>query len=127
MITDIEKYKNYSHFNSLLKEFDDLGLKIGEYAIFGSGPLAIRGLVLAHDIDVIVKKKCWRFGEIPKNTKTFGNFELSVDWPGFNVDKLIDTSELIEGRSYVKIKYVLKYKRKMNRQKDRETLKDLDL
>lgn len=123
MITDIEKYKNYSHFNSLLKEFDELGLKIGEYAIFGSGPLAIRGLVYATDIDVIIKEKYWRFGEIPERTKVIGNLELDVSWPGFDdIDMLIDTSDLIEGRSYVKIRYVLEYKRRLNRPKDRKAL-----
>ncbi len=83
MITKLEKYKNFNHFQSLLKEFDELGLDIGEYSIFGSGPLAVRGIVYAHDIDVIVKKDSWRFGHLEKNkTKRIGNVELSVGWPG---------------------------------------------
>ena len=124
MIKELEKYKNYSHFQSLLKEFDELGLKIGEYSIFGSGPLAIRGLVYASDIDVLVKEDSWKFGDINKNgTTRIGNIELSIDWPGFNdIDNLIDTSDIIEGHSYVKIKYVLEYKKKLNRDKDKDAL-----
>ena len=42
----------------MLKYIDELKalkLPVGQYAIFGSGPLAIRNLKAASDIDIIVK------------------------------------------------------------------------
>lgn len=37
-----------------------LGLPIGDYAIFGSGPLAVRGLMPgARDLDVVARGTAW--------------------------------------------------------------------
>jgi len=124
MITEINKYKNYNHFKELLENFDSLNLNIGEYAIFGSGPLAIRGLVYAGDVDIIIKKEFWKYRDIREyETIRIGNFELSNSWPGFDINLLIDTSEVIENYSFVKIEYVLQYKENLKRDKDIETLK----
>jgi hypothetical protein len=37
----------------LLYEAHGLGLRAGQYAIFGSGPMGVRGLREIHDVDVI--------------------------------------------------------------------------
>ncbi|MBI1999232.1 MAG: hypothetical protein HYS74_01080 [Parcubacteria group bacterium] len=42
-----------------LDELKKLRLHCGEYAVFGSGPLAIRGLVENTDIDLVVSGDLW--------------------------------------------------------------------
>ena len=57
-----------SKFKELLKKVKELNLPQNQYAIFGSGPLAIRGIRDSNDIDLIVKKKLWNklmpFGQL---------------------------------------------------------------
>ncbi len=38
----------------LFKKVKNLNLPIGDYALFGSAPMGIRGLRECHDIDIIV-------------------------------------------------------------------------
>ena len=37
-----------------------INLSVGQYAVFGSGPLAVRGIRPANDLDLIVKDELWR-------------------------------------------------------------------
>ena len=53
------KIQNRKAFLEKLEELKCLNLPSGEYAIIGSGPMAIRGLREANDIDVVVKKTLW--------------------------------------------------------------------
>lgn len=46
-------------FRKLLTCLKNLNLPKGEYAIVGSGPLAIRGIREARDVDIIVTKNLW--------------------------------------------------------------------
>jgi len=46
---------------SLLKELRKLNLPEGEFAVFGSGPMAIRGIRPAGDLDLIVTPAVWDF------------------------------------------------------------------
>jgi len=43
----------------LLAELDKLNLPDDQYAITSSGPLAIRGIREANDLDIIVTPKVW--------------------------------------------------------------------
>jgi hypothetical protein len=47
------------NFLQKLKTLDSLPLSAGNYAICGSGSLAIRNLRAADDIDVVVKGNLW--------------------------------------------------------------------
>jgi hypothetical protein len=116
MIKEFKKFENIEHFKNLLKEFDKFNYKKGEYAIFGSGPLAIRGYIKAHDVDVIVKDSAWRYGD--KDKIKIGNIEFLKSWPNENINKLIYNADIIYDRPYVKLNKVLKYKLEMNRKKD---------
>ena len=47
-------------FLKKLKALDDLKLPQNDYAITGSGPLAIRNIRQAQDIDILVRKTLWQ-------------------------------------------------------------------
>jgi len=120
-------------FNKLLSELNKLNLTEGEYAIAGSGPLGIRKIRECNDLDIIISKK--EFSKLLKkypkslNTKPFDilrieNLELSYIWQqGPKGSKqLISKAEKIDGHSYVRLKYVLEWKKKGTRDKDKKDL-----
>ncbi len=101
------------------------------FAVFGSGPLAIRGMRESSEIDIIVKTELWT--ELIKHYPLVNNYSLRIgsievlkDWkPWFdNSDALIDDAEEIEGVPFVKLKYVLIWKKMFGREKD---LSDIEL
>jgi hypothetical protein len=49
------------HEDDLFTVLRELSLPAGEYAIFGSGPLIVRGIVEAtNDLDVITRRAAWQ-------------------------------------------------------------------
>lgn len=121
------------HNRQLFKELKRLKLPKDEFAVFGTGPMGIRGLKEISDIDLIVTKNLWRklcqkypFKKIGKNKKiTIGNIEIFSDWyPGkWNIQKLIDEADIIDNIRFVKLKKVLKWKEIFNRPKDQEAIR----
>ncbi|MHB8831313.1 MAG: hypothetical protein ACYC44_04335 [Patescibacteria group bacterium] len=113
-----------------LDELKQLNLPSKQYAIFGSGPLAIRGIREARDVDVLVKKDLWdSLAKIyPPNEKgnglMIGHVELFSKWEPFdlNVDELIDTAETIENLPFVRMEYVIEWKKHVSRDKDKKDL-----
>lgn len=116
-----------------------LNLPKGKYALFGSAPLGIRGLRECHDIDIIVTQELWnqyRYKPEWKLKKITGggndfeglrndNIELWKDWwPGWDIKKLIQEAEIIEGLPFVRMGQVLKWKKFIARKKD---LEDVEL
>lgn len=116
-------------FDNLLQELARLNLPRNEYVIFGSGPLAIRGLAEAKDLDVLVKKKLFKklrkkypqeISRHPLGCLVIGNIEIGNNWQGDSsvIDKYIQTAEMIKGFPFVKLKYVLEWKESSKRKKD---------
>ena len=100
----------------LLKTYD---LTYGEYAIFGSAPLVITGMIKdVNDLDVIIRPRAWSFdndGEYRTN-----DIEFFDNWPGFDVDDLINNHTFeFNGVLFVYPEKVIEYKRKLNRIKDK--------
>ena len=113
-----------------LNELINLNLPADQYAVFGSGPMAVRGLRLNGDIDLIVKPPLWDSlsRTYPaKGSKTLfcGHLEIFRDWrPWFeNTSQLIDEADVINKIRYVKLDSVLEWKKAMNRQKDKEDIR----
>lgn len=107
-----------------------LDLPIGDFAVFGSGPLAIRGLIdEVGDLDVITRGAAWEavkdLGSVVmygddmtvdlENGLTFGR---SWDFGAFDIDQLITEAEMIEGLPFVRLSAVYEYKRLADRPKD---------
>lgn len=119
-----------------IEELKRLNLPRDKFSIFGSGPLAIRGLRESNDVDLIVKfdlfeklERKYQSKKIINNGREIelikiGYIEIYKDWsPRFdNIEKLIDDSEIIEGFPFVRLKYVLEWKIKYGRKKDKKIL-----
>jgi hypothetical protein len=102
-----------------------LSLPDGDYAVFGSGPLIVRGVIApTNDLDVICRRLAWErvqeIGTLQFNDDygveivtlfdgkvTFGNKWGIGD---FNVDELIDDADHFDGLPFVKLKHVIEYK-----------------
>ena len=115
-------------FTELLRQLDNLDLPKDQYAIFGSGPLVIRGILDSNDLDVFVKPELWdelikRYPVKKKFCETIeiGDIEITKDLsPWFDdASRFIDDSEEIKGHMFVKLKHIIDFKKKMNREKDK--------
>jgi 8-oxo-dGTP pyrophosphatase MutT (NUDIX family) len=125
--------------NELFERVKLLNLPIGEYAIFGSGPLGIRNLREIHDIDLIVSEKVydqykgkegWEIRDM-ENDNGLVNEELAIemwnDWGNdWNVNEAIREAEIIEGLAFVKLEWLLKWKKYLNREKDLKDIKIIE-
>jgi hypothetical protein len=117
-----EKYMNNVE---LFEQVKSLNLPIGEYAIFGSGPMGIRNLREMHDIDLIVpesvyeefkNKEGWEEKEINEDGNCYQglvnhemNIEMWKDWYiDWDVDRLIKDAEIIDEMPFVRIETLLK-------------------
>ena len=122
-------------FVDLLVGVEALHLPKGEYAVAGSGPLAIRNIREAHDVDLIVKRDVWeelaRCRTVTgrkKNCIIIGPVEIWKDWMVFTdlIDEMIDNSEEIRGFPFTKLSYVVAWKRWMGREKDLDDIEAIE-
>ena len=120
----------------ILRQLLSLGFPKDDYALFGSGPLLVRGWIdEVGDLDVIARGPAWehalRIGQLHR-LETWGIDVVSIReaitvgtaWAigDFSVDALIDDAELIDGIPCVELRHVISYKRLADRPKDREHL-----
>lgn len=116
-------------------------LPTGSYAVFGSGPLVVRGIVPdAGDLDVLCTSQAWSIvkqrGELeylPDYDVTIvsmldGALTFGTTWGigDFDVSALIATAETIDGLPFVLLEHVRRYKEIRNSEKDRGHLRLLD-
>jgi hypothetical protein len=114
----------------------ELGLPSGSYAIFGSGPMAVRGLRECGDIDLIVTDELFEEYKSASGweLKDVGGREILAKdgvemgpgwWPGeWDIEQLIEDADIIENLPFVRLVEVLKWKRLAKREKD---LKDIEI
>lgn len=123
--------KNINTLDVLLEKLKKLDLPLGKYAIAGSTIMSIRGWRECKDIDIIVKKDLWDFlvkkyssYQIKDNLIRYGKIEIWKDWMVFTnkIDEMIDSCDFIRSFPCIKLKYLIMWKKYMNRDKD---LKDL--
>ncbi len=114
-----------------IEELKKLKLPKDQFAIFGSGPLAVRGLRDNEDLDILVKHKLWEQlvkshppATLDMKSLTIGKIEIYHDWPGFKEpEKLVDNADVIDQFRFVKMNAVLKWKKSFNRPKDKDDIK----
>ena len=117
-------------FEERLDELRKLKLPADRFAVFGNGPLSVRGLKEANDLHIIVKKDIWDMLDrkfMARNNYggiILGGVEVVKDMlPWFdNLDALIDSADIIGGIRYVKLEHVLKWKKDMKRDRDRKDI-----
>jgi len=117
--------------NVLLEVLNDYNLPKGDYAVFGSAPLVVVGMINdVNDLDVIIRPSKWPF-------QTDGEYltediEFFDNWPNEDVDDLIDNHSFeYDGVLFIQPKKVIEYKKRMSREKDMDILSvfrdDLDI
>lgn len=120
----------------LFDKVKNLDIPLGEYALFGSAAMGIRRLRECNDINIIVKKGLfdnlkkdskWRCGVKENTGSEFlekDGVEIVCEWefPDFNVNDLIDESEIIMGLPFVKLQYIVEWKKKKKRKIDLEDI-----
>jgi hypothetical protein len=114
----------------LLGKLRALALPEGDYAVFGSGPLAARGLLgELGDLDVVARGAAWErakeLGPVrsapegdPVVRLEGGAVEIFGGWLGWDIDALIDGAEMIDGLPFARLEDVLAFKRSLGRPKD---------
>jgi len=118
---------------SLFDQLRQLDLPVTDYAIFGSGPLVIRGIIpLTNDLDVLCRRDVWdRVCSLGK-TRFLQEYDVTVaelgdgaitfgtEWGigNFDIDELIDTAEVIDGLPFVRLVHVVAYKKIRRSTKD---------
>jgi hypothetical protein len=118
-------------FLEKLKELDALQLPREHYLIWGSGPLAIREIRLARDIDIVVSQELWKSltqkyavqGE-KKNLIRVGCLEIWNDCLNLTdkIDEMLQAREVIEGYPFMNLRYTIEWKKFWNHEKDKVDL-----
>lgn len=120
-----------SKIQRLVQELNDLNLPNKEFAVFGSGPMAIRGLKEPGDLDVIVTSGLWDYLSAKYGVSKVESYpvihisgiDFFMDWeiPEYDINKLIDEADIINGVRYVKLT-VLAWKKQRNKEKDKKDI-----
>lgn len=125
----------------LFDSLRSLGLPDGDYVVFGSGPLIVRGIIPAtNDLDVVCRGAGWvracDLGEMVTlvehdvDVVSFldGAITVGRSWAygDVDIDELIDTAEVIDGLPFARLEHVVRYKEIAGRPKDLEHLRLLE-
>ena len=118
--------------HSLFETLKDLALPMDDCAIFGSGPMWLRGIRESTDLDIIARGKAWEWAKLNGTVEikegsglecahfSGKSIEIYHDWyPGeWDIDELIDTADVVDGIRFVKLNSVIEWKKRMGREKD---------
>jgi hypothetical protein len=117
--------------NELLKKLRELDLPSGQYAIYGSGPMAVRRLRDAHDLDVVVKNKLYKklrkkYKEVESGRIKIGDIDIfsSSNVLINNPDEVIKRAETFQRFKFIRLDDLVRWKQKLGREID---LKDIKL
>lgn len=115
-----------------IERVKELELPHGSYAVFGSGPMAARGLREANDIDIVVTTELFRKLKEEGVYKAESlrdrhevlhrdDVRLYDSWApdSWDIDEMIREADIIEGVPFVKIETVLEWKQIRNQDKDK--------
>jgi hypothetical protein len=118
----------------LIRRLLGLGLPPGDWALFGSGPLLVRGWIdEVGDLDVISRGAAWERAKEAGDLETLppdgveivnvdgGAITIGTSWRYIEVsiDALIEQAEEIDGIPCVRLEHIIAYKRIADRPKDR--------
>jgi hypothetical protein len=124
--------------SELLELVDDLRLSLGQYAIFGGGSLAIRGIRDAKDLDIFVTEKLfiellssgWQRLSYPGGNSYLLHHHKGIAIQAFHrwvdhgwapkIDEYINNPEIIDGLPFMSISELHEWKSVVDRPKDRK-------
>lgn len=125
---------------SYTDELNALEISKEQYLIYGSGPLAVRGLRENNDIDILVTEKVWKelikkhptldsigIDDVPRKYIKIGHIEIDSLLGAYNIDveKLFDDADIINGYRFMNLEDLLKYKIYLGRKKDLEDIEKI--
>ncbi|MBU1227714.1 MAG: hypothetical protein KJ698_10970 [Actinobacteria bacterium] len=125
----------------LILRLHSLHLPRGDWALFGSGPLLLRGWIDdVGDLDVICREAAWEHAKAigepgvlqPDGVEIVnvdgGAITIGTSWRygDIAVSDLIDDAEEIEGIPCVRLEHIVAYKRTADRPKDRVHLQIIE-
>lgn len=112
----------------LLQRLKKLNLPKNKFAVFGSGPLGIRGLREVNDLDLIVTRDLWKKLKHQYQTVFKDGYEkiyLSEKVEAFpdpiinvKLEEIIKEADIFDGVRFVNLQTTIEWKRKRGRQKD---------
>lgn len=121
------------NIDQVIERVAGLQLDAGHYAIFGSGPLLVRGIITTvNDVDIIARGPAWQTalgkGELV-DLSEHGVSVVSIDdgavtigtmWAigDVDVDNAIDSADHMRGLPWVRLELVAGYKQLAGRAKD---------
>ncbi len=126
---------------SLFDQLKGLNLLAGDFAIFGSGPLVVRGIIPAsNDLDILCRRLAWKTVREIGELEYLSDYDVSIvtmcdgrltfgpEWGigNFDINELIDSAEVIDGLPFVRLEHVACYKGIIKRPKDLEHLQVLE-
>ncbi len=126
---------------SLFDQLKGLNLPAGDFAIFGSGPLVVRGIIPAsNDLDILCRRLAWKTVREIGELEYLSDYDVSIvtmcdgcltfgpEWGigNFDINELIDSAEVIDGLPFVRLEHVACYKGIIKRPKDLEHLQALE-
>lgn len=119
----------------LVQELAGLALPLGDWALFGSGPLLMRGWIDdVGDLDIISRLQAWDRAQTLGTPVVLDDgaviyqigdgITVGSSWAygEFSIDHLIETAETIEGVPCVRLEHVIAFKEIADRPKDRRHL-----
>lgn len=117
----------------LLKELKKLNFPSDQYAIFGSGPMGIRGLKEINDLDVVVSGGLYeklknKFKEEKPGQIKIGNVEIFPCWNALieKPEEVIKRAENIHGFKFITLPDLIQWKSKMGREKDKKDIEIIE-
>ena len=128
---DTENLPRAKFLHTLFQELVPLQLPIGSYIIAGSGPLAIRNMREAADVDILVDEPLWASLQLlhtvsgdRRNRIALGTIEIRKDWMILTdkIEEMIAHHDMIDGFPFMKLSYVIDTKKYLGRPKDLEDM-----
>ncbi len=114
----------------LLEKVKALQFPLGDYAVFGSGPLLVHGLVEdINDVDLVARGAAWArarsLGPVlmaPKGDPVVrlgdGDIEVFAGWLGMDLEAIIDGAAIMGGLPFAQLEDVRAFKRVLGRPND---------
>jgi hypothetical protein len=116
----------------IIQKVKELNLPLGQYVVFGSGPLAVHGIRPTRDADLLVttglyqrlKGEGWPEKELDDGSRCLARdiYEIDDSWHHGDYhpspEEIIAKAEMVEGVPFAPLEEVLKWKLAFGRPKD---------
>ncbi len=112
--------------DDLFRYVRELQLPPGDFAIFGSGPLIVRNIIpFKNDLDIICRDEAWELVQQTGQPQYLQNYDAHIvsmldgaitfgtSWGigHFDIDTLIDSADILVDLPFVRLQYVIEYKK----------------